>query len=179
MFNPGDLKVSNALAEIKQQLEKWAKSKTVKQNLTLRSKIILRYYKRKHETLVAQDLGLDRRTVCKWVSRWQKQLPVLLERWELKKFKRVQVLQDTLCDASGRGAPATFTPEQITLIVNMACRPPSEFGIPITHWSWAELARAAVKEGIVASISPSNVGRFLKSARIKAAQKSILVKSEN
>lgn len=171
--------MSNALEEIKQQLEVWAQSRTVSQSISQRCRIILHHYKRKHATLVAQDLDLDRRTVCKWVSRWQEHLPEILKRWNLKKYKRVQALQNVFLDASGRGAPATFTSEQITLIVNMACRPPSDFDIPITHWTWSELARAAIKEGIVTSISPSNVGRFLKSGGIKTAQKPILAKSEN
>jgi hypothetical protein len=46
--------------------------------------------------------------------------------------------------------------------VALACENPrEESGRPITHWTPPELADEAVKRGIVESISPRSVGRFL------------------
>ena len=67
--------------------------------------------------------------------------------------------------AGGRAAaraPATFTPEQICAIMALACEMPEQSELPLSHWSQSELAREAVRRGIVDSISHGSVGRFLK-----------------
>ena len=43
----------------------------------------------------------------------------------------------------------------------MACELPSEKGIPLSRWSSAELAREAIKRGIVATISAITIWRWL------------------
>jgi hypothetical protein len=67
-----------------------------------------------------------------------------------------------LTDALRPGAPATFTPEQICAIMALACEVPEDSDLPLSHWSQSELAREAVRRGIVDSISHGLVGRFLK-----------------
>jgi DNA-binding CsgD family transcriptional regulator len=67
-----------------------------------------------------------------------------------------------LADAARPGTPATFTPEQICAIMALACEPPEQSNLPLSHWSQSELAREAVRRGIVDSISHGSVGRFLK-----------------
>ena len=67
-----------------------------------------------------------------------------------------------LADAERPGAPATFTPEQVCAIMALACEPPEESNLPLSHWSQSELAREAVRRGIVENISHGSVGRFLK-----------------
>jgi len=59
------------------------------------------------------------------------------------------------------GAPPKFTPEQITAIIALACEHPSQSGVAVSHWTPPELAREAIKRGIVESISPRQVDRFL------------------
>ena len=49
----------------------------------------------------------------------------------------------------------------------LATRPPPEDGVPMTHWSATDLARAAVLDGIVESISRLTVWRLLDQAAIK------------
>ena len=85
---------------------------------------------------------------------------------------------DRLADAPRSGAPATFTAEQVCAIVALACEPPSACGRPITHWSQNELAREAVKRGLVASISQRSVGRMLKSGRPSAASGAVLAHAQ-
>ena len=43
----------------------------------------------------------------------------------------------------------------------LACELPSERGVPLSRWSSAEIAREAVKRGIVAEISGTTVWRWL------------------
>ena len=72
-----------------------------------------------------------------------------------------RAVAERLADAPRPGTPATFSAEQICAIVAMACEAPAR-ARPITHWTHQELADEALKRGIVASISPDSVGRFLK-----------------
>jgi putative transposase len=62
----------------------------------------------------------------------------------------------------------TFTAEQVCQIMALACQKPEDLDLPFTTWTPSELARTAVKQGIVASISPASVGRFLKSGGLAA-----------
>ncbi len=71
-----------------------------------------------------------------------------------------------LTDAPRPGAPGKFTPEQVTMILAVACEPPEKSGRPITHWTAHELADEVVKRGIVVSISTSQVSRYLREAAL-------------
>ena len=54
-----------------------------------------------------------------------------------------------------------ITPVQRAQIVELACLEPIAKGLHITHWSSQDLARQAVEDGIVGSISPATVRRLL------------------
>ena len=69
---------------------------------------------------------------------------------------------ERLKDAARRGAPARIAPEQICAIVALACERPEDVGVPLSHWSASDLAREAVRRGIIDTISPRSVGRFFK-----------------
>jgi hypothetical protein len=64
---------------------------------------------------------------------------------------------------SGRGPDARglCPPAQVTEIKALACELPGERGVPLSRWSSAEIAREAVKRGIVAQISGATVWRWL------------------
>ena len=64
-------------------------------------------------------------------------------------------------DRPRSGTPPKFTPEVIVKIIALACEPPSDSELAVSHWSTSELAREAIKRGIVTSVSPRQVGRFL------------------
>ena len=49
----------------------------------------------------------------------------------------------------------------------MACELPAEEGVPLSRWSSAELAREAVKRGIVAEVSGTTVWRWLSEDAIR------------
>ena len=70
-------------------------------------------------------------------------------------------LQKLLSDLPRTGTPATFTPEQIVLIVAVACEDPALHHLPLGQWTDSELAREVVRHGIVPKISPRSIARFL------------------
>ena len=71
-------------------------------------------------------------------------------------------MERLLADAERPASPATFTEEQKRQIIAMATRKPEEEGVPVTHWSHDLLAKTVVDKGIVQTISPAQIGRFLK-----------------
>jgi transposase len=54
-----------------------------------------------------------------------------------------------------------ITPVQRAQIIELACLEPIAKGLHITHWSSQDLARQAVEDDIVSSISPATVRRLL------------------
>src|SRR6266478_4862097 len=61
----------------------------------------------------------------------------------------------------GRVARSSFPPLQRAQIVQLACLEPIAKGLHITHWSSSDLARQAVTDGIVETISPRTVRQIL------------------
>jgi putative transposase len=80
------------------------------------------------------------------------------------------VVVERLRDAERKGAPATFTLEQIVQLFAIACESPESYNRPISQWTARELADEMVQQGIVESISPRHVGRLLEEASLKPHQ---------
>jgi putative transposase len=135
------------------------------QQLAERAHIIQLAATGKGMTETAATLGVWRKTVRHWRRRWES-APASAD------------VTERLSDAPRCGAPATFTPEQVCQIMALACEKPERLDVPISHWSQSELARQAVKRGIVASISHGSVGRFLKRCRPEAASQPLLADAE-
>lgn len=122
----------------------------------------------------AQQLHLHRETVRFWRTRFltaQADLALLEANLadkaaadpKCKPQAELQAYLETLLsDLPRPGAPATFTPEQIALIVAVACEDPALSDLPLSQWSDHELALEVVRRGIVSQISPRSIGRFLK-----------------
>ena len=72
-----------------------------------------------------------------------------------------KLIISVLTDVTRSGAPARFSAEQVAGIIALACELPADSGLPVSHWTPPELAREAAKRGIVESISPRQVDRFL------------------
>ena len=66
------------------------------------------------------------------------------------------------------GTPATLTAEQMGPIVAVACEAPADSGRPVSHWPPREVAEEVRKRGMVETIRPRSVGRFLQSGRFPA-----------
>ena len=67
----------------------------------------------------------------------------------------------------GRVARGVFPPAQVAEVKALACELPAEKGIPLSRWSSAELAREAVKRGIVAMIASVTIWRWLREDAIR------------
>jgi putative transposase len=143
-------------AELELELERLARAHSTPQKLAERARMILMAGQGIAVRETARRLGVWPKTVRQWRKRWLG-------------CEASATLAERLSDAPRAGAPATFTAEQICAIVALACETPEASGIPVSHWSQAELAREAVRRGIVASISHSTVGAFLKAGRPQAA----------
>lgn len=101
----------------------------------------------------ASLLCVWRKTVSQWRARW------------LAGSRTPASVAERLSDAPRSGAPARITAQEICAIVALACSPPCESGLPITHWGQQDLADEAMRRGLVAQISQRSVGRFLKKNR--------------
>ena len=80
-------------------------------------------------------------------------------------FRRV--IEGVLSDAPRSGWTGSYTAEQVTQILAVACEPPEQSGRPIHRWTHRELADEVVCRGIVPSISVSQVGRYLTQAELQ------------
>ncbi|MCA1599770.1 MAG: helix-turn-helix domain-containing protein [Chloroflexi bacterium] len=154
-------------------LEALLRQPATPQALALRVRIVLAAASGLRNVPLARDLGCTPKTVIKWRARWaaaEAQLAAL--EGDAADLKRM--IARVLADAPRPGAPDTFTAEQIVQIINLACSPPADAGRPVTAWTPRALADEAVKRQIVASISPTSVGRFLKAGRSAAASQPLL-----
>ena len=61
----------------------------------------------------------------------------------------------------GRAARGVFPPAQVAEVKALACELPSENGVPLSRYSSSEIAREAVKRGIVAEVSGTTIWRWL------------------
>lgn len=128
------------------QLELLVRRHNCPQQVGLRARIVLGAAAGQGVRESMRALGVARSTVQNWRRRWADSEGSVVER---------------SADAPRPGTPPTFTAEQICAIVAIACEAPGDSERPITHWTQQELANEAVKRGVVASISPDSVGRFL------------------
>jgi len=161
-------------------LRRLARRQTGAQRLVRRARIILEAASGANNEQIAKLLGIDRATVRTWRMRWLEALPRLKAAEKAgdddddEHVLLAGLVEEVLVDEPRSGKPATFTPEQICRIVALACENPRESGRPVTHWSTTELADEALKRGIVGSISPRSVGRFLGRGRSQAASDALL-----
>ncbi len=138
------------------------------QAVAFRARIVLAAAADQRNEPLARQFRCSPSTVRKWRARWaaaESQLAAA----EANVDDLQQAIGVVLADAPRSGAPDTFTAEQIVQIINLACTPPPDADRPVAAWTPRELADEAVKQGIVPSISPRSVGRFLKAGRSPAA----------
>lgn len=158
-------------ARVRQGLEEIARQRSTEHRLVVRASLILALAAGAGNHPLSRTQKLDRSTVRQWRARWLELTPQL-SRAEAAACSAADLhalLLTGLSDLPRSGKPATFTAEQLVQIVAVACEAPSASQRPISHWTPAELADEVVKRQIVSSISPSSVGRFLKSGRLETA----------
>jgi putative transposase len=156
-------------------LQLLARSGTSPQAVAQRARMILLAFERLPNEEIAGRLGYERHPVGVWRRRWADAFDrlVLVECCEGVPALR-RAIGELLSDAPRPGSPGKFSAEQVTQILAVACEPPQDSGRPVTHWTPAELADEVQKRGVVESISPRQVGRFLKYGRTAAAPESLL-----
>lgn len=141
---------------------------TAPSNLRQRAAVILLAFDGLRNQDIAAQVGLGRRQVGRWRRRWARAWDRLVElECSESKAELRRAIDAILSDDPRPGAPGKFTPEQVTQILAVACESPEESGRPITQWTAPELADEVVKRGIVASISATQVGRYLREAAMQ------------
>lgn len=177
---PGPQPLSVTLSE-KQRglLDHLSRRQTSPHRLVRRVQTILAAADGVSNEAIARRLHLCRDTVREWRQRWQdgaEALEAAEAAGEADKalLARIEALLD---DASRSGSPGDFSAEQLAQIISVACEAPEDSGRPVTHWTPRELADEVIKRGIVPSISPRTVGRFLKGGRSQAASFDLLAQS--
>lgn len=138
--------------EERSALEALIRAGSTPQNLADRCRIVLASADGRSLAAIARELGTWPQRVSRWRDRWLKTSPE-------------DTIANRLADEPRPGSPGKFTAEQHCSIIALACEPPENCGLPFTHWSAPDLAREAVKRGIVEEISPRTVGRFFKRIR--------------
>ena len=141
---------------------------TAPSRLRQRASLILLAFEGRRNDEIAQEVGLAQGPVGLWRRRWACAFDRLI-RIECSETRAAlrRAIEAVLTDEPRPGAPGKFTPEQVTQILAVACEPPEKSGRPITHWTAHELADEVVTRDIVASISPSQVGRYLREAALQ------------
>ena len=149
-------------------LRRLGNSVTAPSRLRQRAKIILLAFEGTDNQDIARDIGLERHQVGRWRLRWAAAFNrlVLIECTESAATLR-RAIEEVLTDDLRAGAPGKFTPEQVVQILAVACEPPEKSGRPITHWTTLELTDEVIKRGIVDSISPAQVARYLRAAALQ------------
>jgi transposase len=152
-------------------LQSLSRSVTAPSRLRQRATIIVLAFDGLRNQDIAAQVGLTQRQVGRWRRRWANAWNRLLtiecceSRAELRR-----AIATVLTDEPRPGAPGKFTPEQVTQILAVACEPPEKSGRPITHWTLKELTEEVIQRGIVPSISPAQVYRYLREAALQPHQ---------
>jgi putative transposase len=137
----------------RQDLEKLVKRHGTKQQIALRTRIILMAADGKNNSKIARALNTTLDTPRLWRGRWLNLQPISLE--DLSVEERLE-------DLPRPGAPRRFSADQLCQLEQMACEKPEAGGRPISHWTGREIAEEMVKRGIVDKISARHAARLLK-----------------
>jgi transposase len=159
-------------------LERLLRQHSCPQALALRARIVLGAATGLRNEPLATRLACSPTTVRKWRARWA-EAESRLAAAEADSAALMMAVAAALADAARPGTPDTFSAEQIVQIVNLACTSPRESGRPIDAWTPRELADEAERQGIVRSISPTTVGRFLGRSRSSATPESLLAQRQS
>jgi transposase len=163
-------KAAKIMVSEKQQgiLLQMRRSTTAPQRLVQRAGIILMGFAGAFNRDIAKQLGLARKQVGLWRRRWQQSFDALvaIECRESQAALR-RAIENVLSDAPRSGSTGTFTAEQVTHILAVACEPPEQSGRPVDRWTHRELTDEVIQRKIVASISMSQVGRYLLQAELQ------------
>ena len=152
-------------------LEALSRSRVLAERLVERATLIVMCAAGVSDAEQARRLRVDEQRPRRWRRRWLAGVAALNEAeaagaTERELRDRIEAL---LADAARTGTPPKFSPEQIAQLISLACEPPSDSGLPVTHWTPEELAKEARKRSIVENISARHLDRLLKRGRSASA----------
>ncbi len=159
----------NLSAQQREILERHLQARKSPQGLVIRISIVLLAAEDMASHQIGVELGVDYQRVRRWRRRWADAQEELAEAEQSE--EGCAELEDLILklfkDRYRSGTKPTFSAEQLTQIIALACEGPEESDLPVTHWTPSELAREAISRGIVKSISPRHIDRFLKSMDLR------------
>jgi transposase len=161
-------------------LERLVRRASCPQWLLRRIKIVLEAATGANNEEIGRRLQLKRDTVRMWRARWvagAAGLRVAITEGVADK-ELLELIAHILSDEPRPGAPSCFEPEQIAQIIAVGCEDPAASDRPVSHWTPRELADEVIKRGIVPSISPRSVGRFLKGGGSQTPSESLLAERD-
>lgn len=130
-------------------LTRRARSERAAHREVLRARIVLAAADGASNARIARGVGVCDDTVRKWRARFCSQgLP-------------------GLADRPRPGRQRIFPKTAEAEVKALACELPAQTDVPLARWSYTELATEAVSRGVVTSISPSTVGRWLRADAIR------------
>ncbi|MDJ0593121.1 MAG: helix-turn-helix domain-containing protein [Pleurocapsa sp. MO_226.B13] len=162
---PGPAAIPIVLSQAQQEvLKQIVRCQTSEQRLVRRAQILLKAHAGFNNEQIAQGLSINRETVQRWRQRWSEvaEAVALEEARSITARALRQRIHSILIDRPRPGTPPKFTAQQVVRIVALACEDPQEAGVAVTEWTPRELAQKATERGIVETISPRSVERFLK-----------------
>jgi transposase len=158
------VRVSEKQRDVLQEL---SRSRTSSKGLVQRATIVLLGIQGLLNEQIARQVGLNRQQVGIWRQRWRNAWESLCL-WECTEPRRLREgIVEVLSDSPRPGAPGTFTAQQVSEIIAVACEPPKLSGRPITRWTISELRDEVIVRKIVTTISKAQVGRYLQQAAVQ------------
>jgi transposase len=149
-------------------LQTFSRAVTAPSRLRQRATIIILAFEALLNEDIGRRVGLTHRQVGRWRRRWANAWNQLIDIECCESHADLRrAIEVVLSDEPRPGAPGKFTPEQVTRILAVACEPPAKSDRPITHWTVQELTEEVIRRGIVASISPAQVYRYLREAALQ------------
>ena len=155
--------------EVQPILERLSKSGKTEKRYAERASLVLLIDAGGSDKGLAKQTGKNSKTVKKWRFRWldfEADFPAILEQTD-KSSRQIhkelsQKVLDALSDKARPGVAMKFTAAQYCALLSVSLETPAQSGRPIDRWTTWELADEVAKRGIFKSISPTQVGRFLK-----------------
>jgi putative transposase len=157
---------------VRRVLEWLSRSRTEEARLIERASIVLNGVAGRSHVEQGRLLGIDRQRSRRWTVRWieaNERLTVAAREPDTSDRQLEKLVLAALADEARSGTPPKFSAEQMARLIALACERPEESNLPVNRLTPTELAREAVKRGIVESISPRHLDRILKRGRSPAA----------
>lgn len=159
-MNPSYTAVAVALSDSERNnLDALVRSRTGEVRLHQRAQIILLAGDGHSNQSISRKTAHSRTTIRFWRERFVAR----------RQAKPGLPASGYLYDDSRTGSPGFLTAEEYLELFALATADPSslDLELPFTHWTHEELARIAMETGRIRRISPSHVGRLLKSSDLQ------------